>query len=124
MHGDRKESAAGVNGVFRWPDADVFRHALQLVVVLVVGLSTLSGCRSFRPSDGEGLFAKSDLLNTDKLRGPLELYGKGERRQPYFVERLTGKGARGVVAVYDKLVNLYGGTIRGVLWQHLDVVRN
>ena len=96
MHGDRKESAAGVNGVFRWPDADVFRHALQLMVVLVVGLSTLSGCRSFRPSDGEGLFAKSDLLSTDKIRGPLERALHNEEDALTRGEKFSAAGSREV----------------------------
>ena len=58
-----------------------------------------------------------------KLRSPV-VYGDGERRQPYFVERLASAGVRGVVAVRDRWINLHLGTIRGVLWQHLEVVRN
>lgn len=56
-------------------------------------------------------------------RSPVD-YGDGERRQKYFVERLTGRGARGVVAVYAGRVNIHQGVIKGVLWQHLQVVRN
>lgn len=52
-------------------------HTLSLIVICLFGVS---GCRSFRPSDGEGLFAKSDLLSTDSIRGPLErvLYSEDE----------------------------------------------
>lgn len=57
------------------------------------------------------------------VRRPV-VYGDGERRQKYFVERLTGRGARGIVAVYAGQVNIHHGAIRGALWQHLEVVRN
>lgn len=40
--------------------------------MLAVCLLLTIGCRSLRPSDGEGLFSKRDLLNTDSIRGPLE----------------------------------------------------
>ena len=56
-------------------------------------------------------------------RSPVE-YGDGERRQKYFVERLTGRGARGVVAVYAGRVDIHQGVVKGALWQHLRVVRN
>ena len=58
-----------------------------------------------------------------RVRRPVD-YGDGERRQRYFVERLTGRGARGVVAVYAGRVNIHQGAIFGALWQHLEVVRN
>ena len=58
-----------------------------------------------------------------KVRRPV-VYGDGERRQKYFVERLTGRGARGVVAVYAGRVNIHHGAIKGALWQHLEIVRN
>ena len=58
-----------------------------------------------------------------RVRRPA-VYGGGERRQKYFVERLTGRGARGLVAVYAGRVNIHHGAISGALWQHLEVVRN
>jgi len=72
MHRNRKESVTGFNGEFRFPVIAVFRCAIQPMVMLICCLVILPGCRSFRPSDGEGLFAHSDLLSTDKIRGPLE----------------------------------------------------
>lgn len=57
-----------------------------------------------------------------RVRRPAD-YGGGERRT-YFVQRLTGRGARGVVAVYAGRVNIHQGAIFGALWQHLEVVRN
>lgn len=52
-------------------------YSLSLIIICLV---SVAGCRSFRPSDGEGLFAKSDLLSTDNIRGPLErvLYSEDE----------------------------------------------
>ena len=45
--------------------------AAKFVLLALCFLAT-TGCRSLRPSDGEGLFARKDLLNTDNIRGPLE----------------------------------------------------
>jgi len=42
------------------------------LAVIAGCLLLTTGCRSFRPSDGEGLFASRDMLSTDKIRGPLE----------------------------------------------------
>lgn len=41
-------------------------------------LAACSGCRSLRPSAGEGIFAAKDLLSTDRIRGPLERALHGE----------------------------------------------
>ncbi len=45
-------------------------------LVICVGFSVIlvvcSGCRSLRPSDGEGLFSAKDMLSTKQIRGPLE----------------------------------------------------
>ena len=38
-----------------------------------------TGCRSLRPSDGEGIFAYRDVLSTDTIRGPLERAFQGEQ---------------------------------------------
>lgn len=47
--------------------------ARKLAIVWVAGILACSaGCRSLRPSDKEGLFAASDMLSTDRIRGPLE----------------------------------------------------
>ncbi len=47
-------------------------------VLLAAVFVSMTGCRSFRPSDGEGLFANSDLLSTKGIRGPLERALSGE----------------------------------------------
>ncbi|MCP4510125.1 MAG: hypothetical protein GY826_27450, partial [Fuerstiella sp.] len=47
-------------------------------VLLVSAFVLMTGCRSFRPSDGEGLFAKNNLLSTKGIRGPLERALSGE----------------------------------------------
>lgn len=57
-----------------------------------------------------------------RVRRPVD-YGDGERRR-YFVQKLTGRGVRGVVAVYAGRIDLWAGAHRGALWQHLEVVRN
>jgi outer membrane protein assembly factor BamD (BamD/ComL family) len=55
----------------------VFRTWLA-VVFCVAALGSAAGCRSLRPSDGEGLFASNDLLSTKGIRGPLERAMSGE----------------------------------------------
>ena len=41
-------------------------------ILLMTCCVWVSGCRSLRPSDGEGLFGGSDLLSTSSIKGPLE----------------------------------------------------
>lgn len=53
------------------PISPVARHVLACVSLCLL-LAVCSGCRSLRPSDGEGLFAAKDVLSTSKIRGPLE----------------------------------------------------
>ncbi len=55
----------------------IFRQWLP-AVLLVGAMVSMTGCRSLRPSDGEGLFAKNDLLSTKGIRGPLERALSGE----------------------------------------------
>lgn len=96
MHRNRKESVAGSNGGFRFPVIATFGCAIQSVVVLVCVMVVLPGCRSFRPSDGEGLFASSNLLSTDKIRGPLERALHNEEDALTRGEKFSSAGQREV----------------------------
>ena len=68
----------------------VLRTALP-VMLLVGAFACMAGCRSWRPSDGEGLFGSSDLLSTKGIRGPLERALSGE-------DDVLARGARFSVA--------------------------
>ena len=60
-------------------DSDVISSATFVVrMMLLTALLMSTGCRSLRPSDGEGFFAYRDLLSTDNIRGPLERAFQGE----------------------------------------------
>ena len=48
-----------------------FRIQLRVLLIICIATAT-TGCRSWRPSDGEGIFAMRDVLSTDSIRGPLE----------------------------------------------------
>lgn len=79
MHTHRMDSVA-TGRMVKEPSDLSGKNLRAQTLALIICLLVISGCRSFRPSDGEGLFAKSDLLNTDNIRGPLErvLYSEDE----------------------------------------------
>ena len=95
MHGNRKESAASSNGNARCLRAFAFCRVIPLVALLVCVVTT-SGCRSLRPSDREGLFARPDLLSTDKIRGPLERALHNEEDALTRGEKFSAAGQREV----------------------------
>lgn len=65
LHGDRRPVCEA--GHQKAEPATTWGRCVILAILLVC-----TGCRSLRPSDREGLFAASDLLSTDNIRGPLE----------------------------------------------------
>ncbi|MEZ6126402.1 MAG: outer membrane protein assembly factor BamD [Planctomycetaceae bacterium] len=47
-------------------------------LLLLIPLMMLVGCRSLRPSDGEGIFAARNPFSTESIRGPLERAFNGD----------------------------------------------
>ncbi|HIE98351.1 MAG TPA: outer membrane protein assembly factor BamD, partial [Fuerstia sp.] len=77
------------------------RTILQVWIpaVLLTGVFvSVTGCRSFRPSDGEGIFANSDLLSTKGIRGPLERTLSGQDDVLSRGARFSEAGQRQAVA--------------------------
>lgn len=68
-HNNRKDSVTADSS--RVP-ARGQRQGGAMITVLLAAVICCSGCRSLRPSDREGLFAATDMFNTDRIRGPLE----------------------------------------------------
>jgi len=67
------------------------------VVLMTLCLGSLSGCRSLRPSDGEGLFAGSNMLSTDAIRGPIERVLAQEDQDPLTAgQKFSDSGRRQV----------------------------
>ena len=99
----------------------VFPCAARLAVLMACVL-LCTGCRSLRPSDGEGLFASRDLLNTDKIRGPLErafhdeedplkqgekFSAAGRRQVEVARKQFDDRDYRHALASYKKIVKKY-----------------
>ena len=107
--------------------ADWLMVTLRVVALSACVLLT-TGCRSLRPSDGEGLFAKRDILNVDNIRGPLErafheeedALSRGEKfsaagRQQVEVARQEFESGnyRSALASYKKIARKYAETSIG-----------
>jgi len=73
-----------------------FRVRSAMCLITLMCLPLFTGCRSFRPSDGEGLFASRDLLNTDNIRGPLERAFHEEEDALTRGEKFSAEGRRQV----------------------------
>ncbi|MCR9197102.1 MAG: outer membrane protein assembly factor BamD [Planctomycetaceae bacterium] len=68
-----------------------------LAVAALLVLPT-AGCRSLRPSDGEGLFADS-LISTDSIRGPIERVLAKDQQDPLAAgQKFSAEGRRQVEA--------------------------
>lgn len=96
---------------------------------------TLSGCRSLRPADGEGLFAAKDLLSTDHIRGPLEralkneddALTRGEKFSPEALKRVDlarsqfeKQDYKAAIRTYRKIAKEYPETSIGEeAWFHI-----
>ena len=127
MHTHRMDSvSAGATA------ASQMREILTLRIYSFGLLASLlliaTGCRSLRPSDGEGLFAATDLLNTDNIRGPLERALSSEEDALTRGEKFSDEAMRRVevarkyfdanrhreaIATYKKIANDYPETSIG-----------
>ena len=95
MQDHRKDSVPAGRETHR-PAAATATLRCRAVLLSLTLLVVASGCRSLRPSDGEGLFAGSDLLSTESIRGPLErallteedVLTRGEKFSPEALEQV------------------------------------
>lgn len=78
---------------------------ISRVAVLAACLLCTTGCRSLRPSDGEGIFAKSDLMSVDKIRGPLERAFREEEDSLTRGEKFSAAGRRQVEVARQQFEN-------------------
>lgn len=68
-------------------------------ILLTICCLWISGCRSLRPSDGEGFFASKDLLSTDGIKGPLERVLAQDSKNPLAEgQKFSAEGRRQVEA--------------------------
>ena len=95
MQPHRTDSVTAARKNFRTADSVVFRCAFQMALMTVLLLLS-TGCRSLRPSDGEGIFAAKNKLNTDNIRGPLERALFEEKDALARGEKFSAEGRRQV----------------------------
>lgn len=126
------ESVTAARSLLRSTVSVITSCASTLTLVSRLGLLACvlltTGCRSFRPSDGEGLFANRDLLSVDKIRGPLERAFQSEEDPLMQGQKFTAEGRQNVevarkqfeerqyrkaLASYNKIAKKYAETSIG-----------